>query len=76
MLLDLTIRGGPGGLEALARLRSLDPGVRAVVVSGYATDPALAKYDEFGFVGRLQKPFTLAELAGCVRRCLTTTSKR
>ena len=76
VLLDLTIRGGPGGLEALERLRSLDPGVRAVVVSGYATDPALAKYDEFGFVGRLQKPFTLAELAGCVRRCLTTTSKR
>lgn len=73
VLLDLTIRGGPGGLEALERLRSLDAGVRAVVVSGYATDPALAKYEEFGFVGRLQKPFTLPELAGCVRRCLTTT---
>ena len=49
--MDLTIPGGMGGREAVARLRELDPDVRAVVASGYSTDDALAGYKQAGFVG-------------------------
>ena len=70
VLLDLTVRGGTGGLEALRQLQRLDPRVRAIVVSGYATDPVLARAAELGFAGRLHKPFTLPELGACVRDCL------
>lgn len=67
VLLDLTVRGGMGGLEALDRLRRLDPRVCAVLISGYVSDPALERARELGFAARLQKPFTVDELASCLR---------
>ncbi|MGE0708144.1 MAG: PAS domain S-box protein [Planctomycetota bacterium] len=63
VLLDLTVPGGLGGVATLDLLRPLDPDVRAAVVSGYAAEPLRGSYQEHGFVGWLQKPFTVAELA-------------
>ncbi len=60
--LDLTVRGGMGGLRTLERLRAIMPNFAAVVVSGYSDDPVLAKHREHGFDERLQKPFTLSQL--------------
>ena len=39
VILDLTVPGGTGGQETLQRLRAIDPGVRAIVSSGYSNDP-------------------------------------
>ncbi|MCB9915048.1 MAG: response regulator [Planctomycetes bacterium] len=64
VLLDLTVRGGVGGCEALRRLRALDPDVRAVVISGYSNEAVLADFDEHGFAARLPKPVHLDELQG------------
>ena len=61
-LLDLTVRGGLGGLKTLERLRALEPDLKAVVVSGYSDDPVLANHREHGFDDRLEKPFTLNQL--------------
>jgi len=63
VIMDLTIRGGMGGQEAIRRLLELDPEVRAVVVSGYSNDPVLANYRDFGFLGRIGKPFRPKDLA-------------
>jgi len=63
VLVDLTIPGGLGGWETLAHLRAIDPQVRAIVSSGYATDPLLAHYTEYGFRGVLRKPYTVEGLA-------------
>jgi len=62
VIMDLTVPGRMGGLEALRRLRALDPGVRAVVSSGYSNDPILASPREHGFWGVLAKPYTLEEI--------------
>ncbi len=62
LIMDLTVPGRMGGLEALRRLKALDPGVRAVVSSGYSNDPILACPREHGFEGVLAKPYTLEEL--------------
>jgi CheY-like chemotaxis protein len=70
VLLDLTVPGGLGGVGALAELRRLDPGVRAVVSSGYSDDPVLADYRAHGFVGRVVKPFTADELERAVQAAL------
>jgi len=59
VILDLTVPGGVGGLEALARLRAIDPDVRAVVSSGYSDDAAVAEYRAHGFRAVLRKPYTL-----------------
>ena len=56
-ILDLTIPGGMGGLEAFSRLREIDPEVRGIVSSGYSDDPVLADYRRHGLAGRLEKPY-------------------
>jgi two-component system cell cycle sensor histidine kinase/response regulator CckA len=62
VLLDLTIRGGIGGVEVLRALLEIDPDVQAIVISGYASDPSLARYREIGFKAAVAKPFTIREL--------------
>ena len=70
VLLDLTVRGGMGGLETLTALRALDPNVTAIVMSGYANEPALRDYAQHGFRAALAKPFDLEQLAATVARAL------
>ncbi len=62
VLLDLTVRGGMGGVSALNHLKAADPEVRAVAMSGYSNSPILADYAAHGFVGRLEKPYRMQEL--------------
>ena len=62
VILDLTIPGGMGGREAAKLLLQIDPDVKAVVSSGYASDSTVAEYKSSGFVGVLSKPFTLSDI--------------
>ncbi len=57
LILDLTIRGGPGGKEVLQEIHQIDPSAKAVVLSGYSSDPVFEDYSRYGFVGALEKPF-------------------
>lgn len=70
VILDLTVPGGIGGYEAIARLRQIDPGVRAIASSGYSDNPVLAKAAELGFAGILPKPYTPSELSEAIARVL------
>jgi PAS domain S-box-containing protein len=67
---DLTIPGGMGGLEAVRRLREIDPQVRAIVSSGYAMDPVMASYREYGFCAMIAKPYEINALARVVAEVL------
>jgi two-component system, cell cycle sensor histidine kinase and response regulator CckA len=62
VILDLTIRGGMGGIEALQKLKESDPNVKAIVSSGYSDDVALSNYRGQGFRAFLKKPYNLEEL--------------
>jgi len=68
VIMDLTIPGGMGGLEASRTILSIDPQAQLVVTSGYANEPILADYESFGFVGRLGKPFSVNELIQVLTR--------
>jgi two-component system cell cycle sensor histidine kinase/response regulator CckA len=57
VILDLTVPGGMGGKEALARMLTLDPKVRAIASSGYSQDPIMSDFRGHGFVGVLPKPY-------------------
>lgn len=59
VIMDLTIPGGMGGKEVINRLRDLDPGVKAIVSSGYSNDPVMANFERFGFKGVITKPYTM-----------------
>jgi CheY-like chemotaxis protein len=62
VIMDLTIRGGMGGKEAIEKLLRIDPKARAIVSSGYSDDPVMANYQEFGFAGVVGKPYRVQEL--------------
>jgi signal transduction histidine kinase/CheY-like chemotaxis protein len=70
VILDLTVPGGMGGRETIEKLRQLDPHVRAVVSSGYSSDPVLAQYRSFGFLGMVPKPYDLTELTKVIHAVL------
>ena len=73
LILDLTIRGGPGGEEMLKQLRQLLPQVPAIVSSGYTTDPIMVEYLQHGFQATLPKPFDLNALRGAIAEATRTT---
>ena len=68
VILDLTVRGGMGGLDALERLKALDPSVRAIAASGYSDSPVLGDYERYGFAGALAKPFHFTMLVNLLRQ--------
>jgi signal transduction histidine kinase/ActR/RegA family two-component response regulator len=72
VILDLTVRGGMGGEETMRRLREIDPGVRAVVASGYGNSPVMSDHRSHGFCAMLKKPFELDTVAETLRRALGT----
>jgi len=72
VILDLTIPGKPSGERVLHDLMKIDADVIGLVVSGYADNDVLARYAEYGFAGRLQKPFTAQALGEQLARILPT----
>lgn len=70
VILDLTVPGAMGGLEAIELLRALDPGVRAVAASGYANAPVMAECAKFGFAAALAKPYESGRLSEVVSQLL------
>jgi len=58
----LTNEIGLGGAETIERLLEIDPDVRAIVTTGYSSDPIINKFRDHGFRFALPKPFTLGQL--------------
>jgi two-component system cell cycle sensor histidine kinase/response regulator CckA len=63
VIADLTVPGGMGGKETVRRLLEIDPQAKVIVSSGYANDPIMSDYADYGFKGVIPKPYTLAELS-------------
>jgi CheY-like chemotaxis protein len=71
VILDLTIRGGMGGKETIKRLLAIDPGIKAIVSSGYSDDAVVAAYEKYGFKARLTKPYKLENLRDTLNALLS-----
>ena len=75
VILDLIVPGGMGGKDTLSRLLELDQDIKAIVTSGYSEDPVLANYRDYGFKGRLPKPFDPHYLSSLLHRVLSDGNK-
>jgi CheY-like chemotaxis protein len=75
VLMDLTIPGGMGGKEAIKKILEVDPQAKAVVASGYSTDPIIADFTSYGFCERIAKPYKSEELHTLLHRIITGTSR-
>lgn len=62
VILDLIVKGGMGGKETMDSLLAIDPGVKAVICSGYADDPVVMEFKKYGFSGFIIKPYRIEEL--------------
>jgi CheY-like chemotaxis protein len=70
VIMDLTIPGGMGGKEAVKKLIEIDPDVKAIVSSGYSSDPVITNFRQHGFVGIITKPYQVSELNEQVKNVL------
>jgi CheY-like chemotaxis protein len=70
IVMDLVILKGMGGKETMAKLRELDPEVKAIVSSGYSNDPIMTNFQQYGFCGRLPKPYQLSDLSTVLHQVL------
>jgi two-component system cell cycle sensor histidine kinase/response regulator CckA len=61
-IIDLTIPEGMGGIETVARLKMIDPDVKAIATTGHFQECLKYDYKKNGFVGILPKPYLLKEL--------------
>ncbi|HYW41915.1 MAG TPA: ATP-binding protein [Bryobacteraceae bacterium] len=76
VLLDVTVRGGVGGIEAAARLKALDPSLKLIVSSGYSDAPVMSDFRKYGFDDVIPKPWAVAQVSEVFRRVLVPDPDR
>ena len=70
VILDLTVKGGMGGIEAFDAMRSIEQDVAAIISSGYTDDPVMAGYAGRGFKAAIAKPYKVDELKDTLARVI------
>jgi CheY-like chemotaxis protein len=74
LIIDLVVDKGMGGQEAMEILRRIDPQVKAIVSSGYSTDPVMSDFAKYGFIGVITKPYGINKLKEALRDILPKSS--
>jgi CheY-like chemotaxis protein len=70
VILDLTVPGGMGGMEAAAEMLVLDPKASIILSSGYSKDdPGYSAFAD-GRVSFLAKPYTIEQLTRMVAKAI------
>jgi len=67
---DLSLPGEWDGNQTVARMRAIDPDLKAIISSGYDHAPILLHHREHGFAGAIAKPFEMSQLVRLVRDVL------
>ena len=70
VIMDLSVPEGMGGVEAMTELLRIDPEVKAIVSSGYYSDPVMANYAAHGFRSVLVKPYLIDDLRRTIAELL------
>lgn len=68
VIIDLEIKNGMGGREAIARLLETDPDAKAVISSGIGPKACKEIQQELGFADHLPKPFGMAAFKLLIER--------
>lgn len=68
VLLDMVMDPGINGLETYEQLKVIDPEIKAVFTSGYATEESLENARNIGVDGFVKKPYSLEKLGVAVKK--------
>ena len=66
VICDLSLPGDTNGLQALQKLRAIDPNIQAIVSSGYDSDPVMRDCRVHGFNAAMAKPYDISKLVRTV----------
>jgi len=70
VIMDLTVPGGLGGKETMEKLLKIDPSATVIVSSGYANDPIMSNYKQYGFSGMVPKPYKVEDVSRVLKSLL------
>jgi len=70
VVLDLTVRGGMGGKDAIVKLLEIDPNIKAIASSGYSNDPIISDCRQYGFKDAIAKPYDIKRLSDMIKRII------
>ena len=62
VICDLSLPGDVDGVTALKHLHAIDPNLKAIVSSGYDSDPVMRDFRKSGFCGAMSKPYDIGKL--------------
>ena len=71
LITDMVMPGKMTGLDLIGRLRESQPGLRAILSSGYSVELSHTRDAEAPNIVLLSKPYTLSELDVALRQCLS-----
>ena len=71
VICDLSLPGDLNGIQALQKLREIDPSIRAIVSSGYDSDPVMRDCRKHGFDAAMAKPYEISKLVRTVGEVLS-----
>jgi CheY-like chemotaxis protein len=72
VIMDLTVPGGMGGKETMAKLLEIDPSATVIVSSGYANDTVMSNYKQYGFSAIVAKPYKIEDVSKVLKSLLRT----
>ncbi|MHB8563551.1 MAG: response regulator [Acidiferrobacteraceae bacterium] len=75
VVLDITVPAGMGGVECMRKLQEFDPDVKVIISSGYATDPVMHDFRQYGFKDVVMKPYEVEEMSAMVDRVILERSR-
>ena len=70
IILDLTVKDGIGGKDAVVKILGINPRAKVIVSSGYANDHVMTDFKSHGFSGILVKPYTIKEMSEVLNKIL------
>jgi CheY-like chemotaxis protein len=70
VIMDIAVPGCMGGKEAGREILEINPEARVIVSSGYANNPVMANYAEYGFKGIVAKPYTRSKMLAVLNQVL------
>lgn len=74
VIMDLTVPGGMGGKEAVAKLHLSSPEAKVIVSSGYSADPIMSECKKYGFSGVISKPYNANQVSEAISKILEGSS--
>jgi CheY-like chemotaxis protein len=71
VICDLSLPGDLSGIQAMQKIRAIDPEIKAIVSSGYDGDPVMRDCRKHGFTAAMAKPYEISKLVRTVGEVLS-----